>query len=360
MTFVPLQIGVCGLSYGLYNMDRLQRSDEGRFVRIRALCDAQPARLASGVARFGCPGYASLDQMLAAEPEIEAVALFTPPAGRAELVGQLIRAGKHVMTTKPLELDPAAALRVLHEARLLDKVVFLNSPAPVLGDDLRQILAWQREFNLGQLIFMQSDCWYWGQQRPDGTWYDDPARCPAAPILRLGIYGINDVLPLADELVELHVNLARVRNLRPMPDVGQLSLRFASGAMACIRATWCCEPIRDNQVSEFVFEHGTIRRDYSTRDHRNAPETKLELEAVDGQGLVRKTAVIRNTQVNSAYRWDLFHACIRGEPVPDLLSPEQTVAGVRVIGAMVEALANGGVWRREQTARPAGIVKAGG
>jgi hypothetical protein len=117
--------------------------------------------------------------------------------------------------------------------------------------------------------------------------------------------------------------------------------------MACIRATWCCEPIRDNQVSEFVFERGTVRRDYSSRDHRNAAATELVLETVDAKGAIfRHTTSISNTRVNSAYRWDLFHAKIRGKEVPGLLSPERVVAGVRVIDAMTRALENGGVWHR--------------
>jgi predicted dehydrogenase len=315
-------------------------------VDIRAVCDAAPARLAAGSRALGCAGHASLEDMLL-RTDLEAVALFTGPVGRAGLIRKIIRSGRDVMTTKPFELDPVAGLDVLREARALGRTIYLNSPAPVLGRDIQQILAWQSQHQLGQLIFAQADSWYRSIEKSDGTWYDDPLRCPAAPIFRLGIYGINDLVALNDDLVELHISQARVLTGRPTPDVAQLSLRFASGAMASIRANLCCDPIRDNQVTEFIFERGTVRRDYSSRDHRNADDTMLFLDAVnERQEIFQEQARISNQFVNSAYRWDLFQSAIRGQPPPDALSPERIIAGVHVIAAMTKAIASGGVWRR--------------
>jgi hypothetical protein len=116
--------------------------------------------------------------------------------------------------------------------------------------------------------------------------------------------------------------------------------------MASIRATWCCGPIRDNQVSEFVYEHGVITRDYSHRDHRSAPETVLTLEAETARGeIVYDRATVSNLAVNSAYRWDLFQEALRGGHPTDLISPARLVRGVRVIAAMRHALEHGGVWQ---------------
>jgi predicted dehydrogenase len=343
----PVKLGICGLGYGLYNARHLVVSPQARYVKFVAACDVRADRLAAATSILGCRGYGDLAAMLA-DPEVEAVALFTNPNGRAALIRQIIQAGKHVMTTKPFELDADAGLAVLHEAKACGKTVFLNSPAPVLGDDLRQVRDWQQRHSLGRLVFALCDCWYRSIERPDGTWYDDPALCPAAPIFRLGIYGINDVLALVNEdLVELQVLQSRILTGRPTPDVAQLSLRFAGGAMAAIRATWCCGPWRDNQASEFVFERGVVRRTYSTPDHKTAPDTVLTLEAVDADGRIfNERAIVSNQTVNSAYRWDLFHQALRREPPAQANTPEQLVAGVRVIHAMTQALANGGTWRR--------------
>ncbi len=344
----PIRLGICGLGYGLYHARQLLASPNARYLEFVAASDNRPERLASAVTALGCRGVPDLADLLA-DPAIEAIALFTGPAGRADMIRRIIRAGKHVMTTKPFELDADAGLAVLREARALNRVVFLNSPAPVLGDDLAQIKRWQKEHGLGRLIFALSDCWYRSTEKADGTWYDDPALCPVAPIFRLGIYGINDVLALVDdELAELQVLESRVLTGRPTPDVAQLSLRFAGGTTAAIRATWCCGPWRDNQASEFVFERGVVRRTYSTPYHKTAAETMVTLEAEDArQQIFNRKVSVPNLFVNSAYRWDLFHDAIRGGTVGDLLTPEQMVAGVRVIDAMKRAVLQNGSWRRD-------------
>ena len=149
----PIRVGLCGLGYGFYHAQQLLQSPYARFVRFVAASDLRADRLATATAVLGCPGRASLDELIA-DPEVEAIALFTGPDRRADLVRRIVRAGKHVMTTKPFELDAAAGLAALEEARALGRTVFLNSPAPVLGEDLQQVLAWREEFGLGRLISM--------------------------------------------------------------------------------------------------------------------------------------------------------------------------------------------------------------
>lgn len=347
LPFAPVRVGLCGLGYGLFHAHHLRQSVHGRYVQFVAVSDSRADRRDAAAASLGCPGVGDLEELLA-NPAVEAVALFTGPVGRAELIRRIIRSGRHVMTTKPLELSSADAGAVLHEARTAGRVVFMNSPAPVLGADLQQVERWRNEFDLGRLIFAQADCWYRSTEKADGSWYDDHERCPAAPIFRLGIYGINDVLALVDEpLEELRILESRILTGRPTPDVAQLSLKFAGGTMATIRATWCCSPWRDNQASEFVFERGVVRRTYSTPYHKTAPNTVVTLETATVDGTIfQRSATVSNLEVNSAYRWDLFHAAIRGQAPEGLLPPQRMVAGIEVIEAMRLALRNGGTWSR--------------
>lgn len=128
------------------------------------------------------------------DSEVEAVAAFTDPAGRAELLRKIIRSGKDVMTTKSFEADPEAARSVLSEAIELNRMIHLNSPSAETPPDIACILSWQSRFSLGRPVacHIQTYCSY--RELPDGTWYEDPQKCPAAPFYRLGIYGLNDIL----------------------------------------------------------------------------------------------------------------------------------------------------------------------
>lgn len=89
----------------------LQASTAARLVGI---ADLNPQRLAKLTAEFGCPGYASLDEMLQ-NPEVEAVSVLTPNHLHFEAVAQIAAAGRHVLVEKP----PAMSLRELDEMERL-------------------------------------------------------------------------------------------------------------------------------------------------------------------------------------------------------------------------------------------------
>ena len=64
-----------------------------------------------GTARPGVPSFRSQDEMLAALPDLDAVAICTPPEVRHELVRAALAAGKHVLMEKP----PTATLGELYD-----------------------------------------------------------------------------------------------------------------------------------------------------------------------------------------------------------------------------------------------------
>lgn len=340
MNEAPLSIAIVGLGFGLSFMREVVAGPDARYLKVVAVVDPDDARRAAGAAAFGCAGYRDVDELNAADdaPRVEAVTLFTGPNGRAALIRRLMDAGLHVMTTKPFEIDPDAALAVLHEARARGRVVHLNSPATVEGDDIAQVKVWQRDHGLGRAVFVQSDCWYRSVQDADGTWYDDPKRCPVAPIFRLGVYGINDTLALLERPVSVQVLATRMLTGRPTPDIAQLSIAFACGAVSCQRATWCAGPTRNVLEAEFVFEHGVVRRTYNHPDHNQADGVTLTLQRVDAAGEIHTDAAdVPLARSNSSYRWDLFHHAVRGGTVESQVPPERVAAGLRVIAAMTRA-----------------------
>src|SRR5580658_1873212 len=61
-------------------------------IELAAVADPDASAASAGVARF-----ASLEELLAAAPGIDAVALCTPPQTRQALAAAALRAGKHVL-----------------------------------------------------------------------------------------------------------------------------------------------------------------------------------------------------------------------------------------------------------------------
>ena len=338
-----LRFGLVGLNFGRHILNQIQSGKGGAHFALAGVCDLDAAKAAEFAAQTKTRVYRDLTELLA-DPTVPAVGLFTPPIGRAALIRQAIRAGKHVLTTKPFELDAAAAAAVLAEARQLGRAVHLNSPAPTLPPDLALIQQWQQQHQLGRAIGGRVDVWANYHEQADGRWYDDPARCPVAPILRLGIYLINDLVALMGAVDAVQVFHTRVRTGRPTPDNAQLALRFRNGGLGNIFASFCVSD-GDSYRNALTFncENGTIYRNVGPV---RTADTRAELslvQVVDGQRRVTAHACL--AEGSGEYQWDVLARAVRGEAIAGETTAETIVAGVKVLNAMARAEQSGATER---------------
>ncbi|WP_127585341.1 Gfo/Idh/MocA family protein [Paenibacillus koleovorans] len=338
-----IKIAVVGLNFGRHMLQSLSAADRGKaYFEIAAVCDVFEEKARTIAEQYGVKAYFALDDLLQ-DREIEAVALFTGPAGRAELIGRIIAAGKHVMTTKPFETDAAQALEILQRAKRAGRIVHMNSPSPVLPADLRQIKDWIREHNLGQLIGCRCDVWANYREKADGKWYDDPNQCPVAPIFRLGIYLINDLVQLFGNAKQVQVMHSRMFTERPTPDNAQLGILFENGAIGNIYASFCIGDGQSYKNSMLLnFERGTISRNIEP----------LEADAFNGVShlsLITKDAANKSmierrhvsADLHGNYQWDVFYKAIQGDRMEEDVYTESIVEGIQIITAMARAEKSG-------------------
>jgi predicted dehydrogenase len=131
--------------------------------------------------RYGTQAYTSLDVMLE-NPEIEIVALNTPPHLHASGGLAVLQAGKHLFCEKPLALTLEAGENLITEAekrslRLTVDYVMRHNP-------FWKMAARLRESNLlGQLLHMDlanhaaglnlaADHWFWNVEQGGGIWIE--------------------------------------------------------------------------------------------------------------------------------------------------------------------------------------------
>ena len=337
----PVRIAVVGLNFGGHIVDDLLRKPASDYCKLTTVCDLDASRANSAAARAGVPACTDLDELLA-DPTLEAIGLFTGPAGRAKLIRRIIRAGKHVMTTKPFERDVAAALEVLQEAGGLGRVVHLNSPSPVLPADLRQVLLWQEKYQLGRPVACRREVWASYREQADGNWYDNPELCPVAPIFRLGIYLINDMVQLLGEPETVQVMHSRLFTGRPTPDNAQLSIRFKNGVLGSVFASFCIDDGQFYSNSMVLnYQNGTIYRNME-------PVLYGQGHALPHMSVVAKTGkeqtIIERAEPqdsSGAYQWRAFHQAIRTGSLANATTPTQIVAGIKIINAMARAEKSG-------------------
>ncbi len=336
-----IRIGIVGLNFGRWIVEALMAPGEasGEF-ELAAVCDLNPGfRKAMQERAGGVDAFADLDSLLARE-DIPVIGLFTGPIGRAAILRRVLAAGKDVITTKPFELDPTEALDVAQYARSLGRILHINSPAPTPSADLAQIEQWTGQFALGRPVGCRAEVWVSYREQADESWRDDASSCPVAPIFRLGIYLINDLIRLFGEAECVQVLHSRIFTGRPTPDNAQLGIRFKSGALANIYASFC---VRDGQEYSnsltLNYENGTIYRNVG-RLPFGGGETKLSLVARNGEA----EAVIHTAAYSTGsggYDWNAFSRAIRGEALAGEVTPEQIAAGIKVIAAMGRAEKSG-------------------
>jgi predicted dehydrogenase len=230
----------------------------------------------------------------------------------------------------------------LREAKELGRVVYLNSPRPTNSPDLSQIARWREEFHLGRPIGARAEVWANYREAPDGSWYDSLDQCPVAPITRIGIYLINDLIRLFGDPESVQVSASRLFTGRPTADNAQLGIRFADGTLASIFASFC---VNDGQwwrnALTLNFENGTIYRNVGPArgpDARRNPE--LELVINSEHGPVVRTATADGSSED--YPWESFYRAVAlGERPADETPPEEVAAGLRVLTAMRRAELSG-------------------
>ena len=334
----PVRLAVVGANFGAGIARHLHRGSQ--FAQVSAVCDAEGARADALGTELGVPAYHNLEDALA-DPAVEAVALFTPPIARAKLIDRILAAGRHVITTKPFETDLAAATAVLGDAQRRRLAVHMNSPAPVPSADIAQIKAWEDKYRLGAPIAMRAATWADYREQPTGSWYDDPEQCPAAPILRLGIYFLNDFAALLGTPTRVFVSQSRIFTARPTADNAQLAIEFENGALANVFASFCVGDGRPwpDEVT-INYERGTIhRRVERTGSHdMSGDHAVLELQR-PGADVVR----FHTPPGGFAgwYDWKTFHDAVRGLNDAPLQNAAEVLYGLRLLDAMRRSAVGG-------------------
>ncbi|HEX2950284.1 MAG TPA: Gfo/Idh/MocA family oxidoreductase [Armatimonadota bacterium] len=326
---LPIRLGLVGLNFGRTICRELLTKKDCP-VQLVSICDKNGDLAESVSQELDIPIVPSLDDLLD-DDSIDAVGLYCGPNGRADLIRQIIHAGKDVMTTKPFEIDPNAALAVLHEAKELGRVVHMNSPNPRPFGEMAIIDQWINAGEIGQPTVAQGNVWnYYGPTLPDGSWYDDPIRCPVAPIFRLGIYQINSILPFFGEPKSVQVTYSRVITKRPTPDNASLTIGFQNGGIVnLISSLVVGGPEKYKNTFTIGGTKGVIF--YATGPRpRNDEVVEANLMLSTDEKLERR--VVNNHA--GEYDWDFFAQRIRGEVSEDMTTPEQVVTALRVVKAM--------------------------
>jgi predicted dehydrogenase len=219
----PIKTVVVGFGYWGPNLVRniVARPE----FELGGICERDFKRATECSRRYeGVPVRSELDRFLD-DPDVDAVAVATPPRTHYEVARRALEAGKHVLVEKPLAVDPDEAEDLL---RLADDVgttlmpghTFVYSP-PV--NKVRDLI---RSGELGDVYFITSSRMNLGLYQSDGVVSD-----LAPHDLSIMLYWLNRPV--------VRVVASGLSVFQPgVPETAFLTLTFAGGVTANVQISW--------------------------------------------------------------------------------------------------------------------------
>jgi predicted dehydrogenase len=219
-----LNVGIAGLGYWGTNLARTFAAQPR--ARLTDLCDLDPARVAKlAAAHPEAHRHADFAAFLA-RPDLDAVAIATPPSRHHAMALAALRAGKHVWVEKPLALTAADGRELVEAARAAGRCLFVDET--FLYDPLvREMKRLIDSGALGDVCHLSFERLGMGRIRRDSNvWWN------SAPHDLSILFYLIDSNPVA----ALATGQAFLR--KGFEDVAFLHVDFESGAMGAAHVSW--------------------------------------------------------------------------------------------------------------------------
>jgi predicted dehydrogenase len=218
-------IGTVVVGYGYWGPNIVRNIIERPEYELVALCERDQARAAEFEKRWPGQRVMGKYEEALADPDVEAVAIATPPHTHYSLVRQALEAGKQVLVEKPLARTAGEAAELVALSEEVERVLlpghtFLYSPSVNKVKDLID------EDALGEIYFATSSRMNLGIYQRDGV------------ILDLAPHDLSILLYwLGKPLVEVTANGRSVFQ-EDVHETAFMTLRFEGGAQANVQVSW--------------------------------------------------------------------------------------------------------------------------
>jgi UDP-N-acetyl-2-amino-2-deoxyglucuronate dehydrogenase len=227
-------------------------------AELVAVCDNRPEALAAAVARTGARGFASYSQMLA-ESDAELVILATPSGLHPRQAMAAARAGRHVLTEKPMATkwdEGMEMVRVCREAGVKLFVVKQNR----LNSTMQALKSAVEGGRFGR-IYLANVNVFW--TRPQSYYDDAPWRgrwdMDGGAFLNQASHYVDMVDWLVGPVDSVHAYTATLARDIEAEDTGVMSLRLRHGGLASINVTMLTHGKNFEGSITLLGERGTVR-----------------------------------------------------------------------------------------------------
>jgi len=227
-------------------------------LQLAAVCDTDAAVLSAAQKKYAVPGYSSLTDLLESA-DVDVVALCTPSGLHPEQAIQVARAGKHVMTEKPMATrwqDGLRMVRACDDAGVHLFVVKQNRRNATL-QLLKQAVDKKRFGRIHMVtinVFWSRPQSYYDGAKWRGTWEFD-----GGALMNQASHYVDLVDWLIGPVESVQAYVATLARNIQVEDTATVGVRWRSGALGSINVTMLTYPKNLEGSITVIGEHGTVR-----------------------------------------------------------------------------------------------------
>jgi predicted dehydrogenase len=229
---------------GAFGRNHLRVIHHSEHASLAGVLDVDPARATEAAKPYGCPTFASLDELA---ESADAAVVATPTLTHSQIGCRLMELGLDVLVEKPMAQDVPSAQALLETARKTGRILQVGhlerfNPAVMA---LSSIVTTPLFFEIHRLSEFTPRC------------------LDVDVVLDLMIHDIDIVLSLTGQAPE-EIRAAGISILSPKVDIANVRLQFPSGCVANLTASRVStERVRKLRMFQ---RHEYISLDYSRKD----------------------------------------------------------------------------------------------
>lgn len=217
-------VGVGFIGTGMISDTYLEHLTSFPDVRVVILGDLDVDRAKAQAEKWGVGEWGTADDVLA-HPDVELVVNLTIPAVHAQVASQVLAAGKHVWTEKPISVDRASGLALLEQADAAGLLVGI-APDTVLGPGVQSARRAIARGDIGQPLTAQTVMQYAG---PD-IFHPNPEFLFAkggGPLFDMGPYYLTTLVQVFGSVASVSAAGSRGRATRTVQQGDRVGTEFA-------------------------------------------------------------------------------------------------------------------------------------
>jgi predicted dehydrogenase len=252
-----LRFGIIGCGgVGPTHAGALLRIDEAELV---ATADTIPQRAQDLAAKLKLTKVYHSDEALLADPDIDIVCICTPSGMHADHTDRAMRAGKHVVVEKPMEITLEACDRMIAVSRETGKKLTVISqhrfdPATILVKEAID------SGKLGKIILATASVKWWRKQHYydvanwRGTWAGDGG----GSLMNQGVHTVDILQWLTGGIESVFGHTMTAAHNIETEDIAVAALKFNCGAVGTLTASTAAFPGSPARIEIFGTEGSAI------------------------------------------------------------------------------------------------------